>query len=350
MCGSSLDGVDLALCRFERSVAGDWSYKIIRAATHPYPEEWREKLKAIHLQSALYLAEQHAQFGRFLGEVISAFLGRERPDVVSVHGHTVFHRPGQGFTWQLGSGEAMAAVLDVPVVADIRQRDVSLGGQGAPLVPLGERYLFPGLELFLNLGGIVNLSAPDVAFDICIGNQALNELAMEVGKPFDDNGRLAAKGAVLNDLLDALNALSWNHLPAPKSLDQGFFEDAVCPVLQKSSGKIEDRLATYVEYVAIQVERSVRRYVEGNQRMLVTGGGARNYYLLERIGKHLEKVGVSVVDSDSSEIIDFKEAMVFAFLGLQTLLGNVNCDHKLTGAIHSSVGGSLHLPSHRRMD
>ncbi len=348
MSGSSLDGVDLALCRFGREQGAGWQFEIQEAETVGLGAEWLNRLQRIREWSAPELLEHHFAFGHFLGRAIRRFLSRRGKAVnwAGIHGPTLFHRPRQGFTFQLGAGEVIACHTDFPVVTDFRHQDVALGGQGAPLVPLCERLLFPGIPFLVNLGGIVNLTTAAAGFDVCVGNQALNELARaaDSGLDCDREGRLARRGSVAPQLLEQLNALPWYRKSPPKALDREWYERELRPLLFEGRNSIEDCLATYVEHIADCVARSLRSKEELGASVMISGGGNRNRYLVERIEQRLAEQGIVLMNSRESDLDLYKEALIFAFLGLLNLLGTVNVDGQRTGSGIEHVGGSLHFP------
>ena len=351
MSGSSLDGVDLSLCRYSWSLNGGWTFEFLASETHSYQPEWIERLRALPSASAVSLARAHSEYGVYIGRLIQSFQAKSRVsvDFVAMHGHTVFHRADLGYTFQLGEGEVVAAYCDCPLINNLRSKDVALGGQGAPLVPIGERYLFPDINLFLNLGGIVNITTPTAAFDVCIGNQALNDLAESVDPSlaYDPEGLLASRGAVDETLLNQLNSLAWFQNPPPKSLDRKWYVEAILPLLKRSETWGENKLATFVEHISIQIETAVSKNSRNSCQILVTGGGWYNRCLLDRIRDRLFSLQVTLVEPEPAELTLFKESLVFGFLGLLNLLGERNVDENLTGASRSSIGGSLHSPPHR---
>lgn len=336
MSGSSLDGLDLALCRFDRGPSG-WGFTIEEARTVPYPEAFRRRLLEAMHASALELARLHRDLGDTIGKAATEVLRGRRPDVIASHGHTVFHDPDHGLTTQIGCGARIAAATGITTVCDFRTTDVALGGQGAPLVPLGERLLFPGHRSFLNIGGICNvaLHTPDqvIGYDVCIGNQALNLLAEEAGQAYDRDGAFARSGEVDTRLLEQLDALPFHRQPPPRSLGREWFEEAVRPLITTAAIPVNDRLRTVVEHMASQV-RGALAGAEGPT--LVTGGGAHNGFLLERIGAFVP------VEVPQAHIIDFKEAVVFALLGVLRSCGEPTTLASVTGARADSVGGAVY--------
>jgi len=338
MSGSSLDGLDLALCALEEK-RGRWSHAIAKARTVPYPDPLRDRLLKVMHGSALELAQLDADLGSFIGKACKRFLRGEQADLIASHGHTIFHQPEQGFSTQIGSGARIAAITGVATVCDFRAMDVALGGQGAPLVPLGEKLLFPDYKAFINIGGICNVSlhGPQriIGYDVCIGNQALNHLAAEAGLPFDRNGELARACHFDIELLSDLNHLSFHGQRPPKSLGREWFLEEVLPLIDDRSEPVGKRLRTVVEHIAYQLSRALRK-AEGP--VLVTGGGARNRFLVERIAARTARL---IVLPDE-RTIDFKEALVFALLGVLRIRGEANALASVTGAKRDSVGGAVH--------
>ena len=363
MSGTSLDGVDLALVNF-RPPGPDcpvWQWQIEAAETVPLPPDWVQWLGAVtgaQTPGAQLLVRQDAAFGRYLGSIVQTFLkkvGGEPPLFIASHGHTLFHQPGAGgFTYQLGHGGALAAAAGLPVVSDFRATDVALGGQGAPLVPLGDRLLFPDYAGCLNLGGIANLSAERAAdggrfaFDACACNQLLNALAAEAGLPYDDDGRLARAGQPIGALRAALDAPAFFAAPAPKSLGREWVEAHSLAVLADfHAAPLTDRLRTVVEHVVGQLATAIRMALAAappgaGRRVLATGGGALNGFLIEELRRELGDAAEIVVPA--REIVEFKEALIFALLGVLRWRGEVNTLASATGARRDSSGGAIYAP------
>lgn len=340
MSGSSLDGLDLALCEFRLS-RGRWAYRIERARTVRFPEKLQARLATAMEASAFEHVQLDAELGAFIGQACRRFLKGDRVDVIGSHGHTIFHQPSLGFSTQIGSGARIAAEAGAPVVCDFRSADVANGGQGAPLVPLAERLIFPEHRAFLNIGGICNVSIHSVkkvlGFDACIGNQALNQLANEAGAEFDRDGRMARRGTIHNGLLDRLSRLPFHAAKPPKSLGREWFVKEVLPLINERGITLEDRLRTVTEHIAIQVASALP---SGAPTVLITGGGARNRFLLERIAAHAKPL----VEVPTPIVIDFKESLAFALLAVLRLRGEPTALASVTGAKRDSCGGALHLP------
>lgn len=341
MSGTSLDGLDLALCRF-RFQKTKWSFSVIRHQTVPYPAAWKKRLAEAHLLSGCDLIQADAAYARYLASAINRFLKKSpvRPEVIGSHGHTVFHQPGNGFTFQLGSGAVIAALTGIDAVSDFRMTDVALGGQGAPLVPVGDALLFGEYDVCLNLGGIANLSFRKnkirLAYDICPANMVLNKLAFLKGMPFDKNGLLASKGKVNAALLKKLNRLPYYRTPFPKSLGREWFEGVFYPVVHNEKIHVEDKLATCTEHAAIQIAEAIEQLNKKPCRVLTTGGGAKNSFLISRIIHH---TSAQIILPDES-LIDMKEAIVFAFLAVLRIHNQSNCLQSVTGAGRDSISGA----------
>lgn len=337
MSGTSLDGIDLALCRFTR-IAGEWKYEIIDAKTIDYPLEWTKKLKNASNLKAIDFLLLHNEYGRFIGELINEFLeGKILPDLICSHGHTIFHQPENRFTFQLGNGAFIASGTGITTVSDFRNLDVALGGQGAPLVPIGDKLLFGEYDYCINLGGFANISFEQnnqrIAFDICPVNIILNYLAGQRGLPFDYNGELGNSGNVNNALLKSLNALEYYQQLSPKSLGREWIEQKVIPLLQGSDLTIGDQAATFYEHISLQISK----ILGSKGKILFTGGGTKNTFLLKRIRS---KVTCQIVIPEE-KLINFKEALIFAFLGVLASDNKINCLSSVTGAKADSVTGTV---------
>ncbi|ANH82244.1 anhydro-N-acetylmuramic acid kinase [Niabella ginsenosidivorans] len=348
MSGSSLDGLDIAFVEFHEN-GGKWEFEIQHTECVPYTAEWRARLEKAVLLSGLEYQLLHADYGHYIGQQINAFIDRYqlhyKVAVIGSHGHTTFHMPEKKMTAQVGDGAAIAAETGLPVVSDLRGMDVALGGQGAPIVPVGEKLLLNRHRYFLNIGGIANLSINGnvyTAFDVCAANRVLNMLAAEVGKEFDADGALAQSGTVNEALLRELNGLEYYTLPAPKSLANDFGTDTVFPIIKRQGGSIEDQLRTYVEHIVQQVSKALDTdpaYHREAHSMLVTGGGALNTFLMERMSAVLH-VNVTVPDIN---LIQYKEAMIMALIAVLRWREETNVYSSVTGAGRDSAGGALWL-------
>ncbi|MCB8964154.1 MAG: anhydro-N-acetylmuramic acid kinase [Bacteroidales bacterium] len=343
MSGTSLDGLDICLCKFTRKEPLGWDYSILKAETQAYPLELKKQLE----QSPGYTGEQLTQFdyhyGHWIGNAVNQFLENTEglPSFVASHGHTIFHNPKQGYTLQIGKGAAIAAKTGIPCVSDFRSSDVSRGGQGAPLVPIGDKLLFSEYDICLNLGGIANLSFNDnhqqrIAYDICPCNMILNYLAQLQGAEYDKDGQLGAKGSININLLNALNELDYYKTTHPKSLGREWFESNILELINNTECSIADKLRTAYEHIAHQIT-TVTNSTEG-KNLLITGGGAKNKFLASRI---TEKSKKEVIIPDTLTI-DFKEALIFAFLGVLHFEQSNGALTSVTGAYNDSICGCLY--------
>lgn len=349
MSGSSLDGLDIAFVELEESF-GKWTFTILEAECIPYPLEWEQKLRNTTLLTARDYLLLDADYGHYIGKAVSSFIDRHqlgyKVALIASHGHTTFHLPPR-MTAQIGSGAAISAETGVPVVSDLRAVDVALGGQGAPMVPIGEQLLWPDIPMFLNIGGIANLSvntaAGYLAYDVCSANRMLNRLAMQNGKAYDEGGRMAAAGKINEKILAGLNDLPYYTKPYPKSLDNAFGDDVVYPLLiSDGHSSTEDMLATYTEHIAIQIASEVEKHLAdiSATSIMVTGGGALNDFLLSRLEEHLSPVRVQVERPDQM-IVQYKEALVMALLGVLRWREETTALSSVTGATRDSIGGAL---------
>ena len=342
MSGSSLDGIDLVDVDFWND--RKWHFEIVASDNHDYDETWKKSLSDAFYFDKNQLKYIDYQYGKFLGQVTRQFIEKYnlQPEIVASHGHTIFHRPQEHYTLQIGDGQALADTCGVMVINDFRTEDVLKGGQGAPLVPIGDKLLFADYPICLNIGGIANVSfdvdGQRIAYDICIANQALNYLANRILMPYDKNGMVARSGYIDNQLLTILNSHSFYTENYPKSLGREFFEESIKPLLKRRND-IADMMATFVEHVAIQISKSIENQPIG--KLLVTGGGAKNKYLVERIQANT-KHDVFV---PSDDIIDYKEALVFAFLGLLRNNNEINVLRSVTGAESDSCSGRIWHPT-----
>lgn len=338
MSGSSLDGVDLALVNFN-SENGKYGFNILKATTLPYSAEWEKLLSEAFHQKSEDLTNLDKEYGEYLGEQVLQFMQEDNvtPDFIASHGHTIFHKPEQHYTLQIGNGQALAKACGVTVINDFRTEDVLKGGQGAPLVPIGDKLLFSDYEACLNIGGIANVSYDEngqrIAYDICIANQALNYLANQESLKYDKDGLLARSGKIDGALLDKLNSHPFFTQKAPKSLGREFFETEQKNLLKNL--RTNDLLTTFTEHIAMQIGQSLSHLPKG--KLLITGGGALNKYLVERIQYHTKHQ----VIIPEKQIIEYKEALIFAFLGLLKLEGKTNVLSSVTGAESDSCSGRI---------
>ena len=356
MSGSSLDGLDIAFVELLES-AGKWSFKIIHANCDKYTDELIIELRDAHQLNALDYQLLHASFGHYIGSRVNDFIETNNLDhqvhLVVSHGHTTFHLPEKLMTAQLGDGAAIAAETKLPVVTDLRALDVALGGQGAPIVPIGESLLFNEFNYFLNLGGIANISIADndlaaekkvIAFDVCPANRILNMLAAKKNLLYDKDGEIAASGNLNQELFQKLNDLDYYKKLYPKSLANSFGTNVIYPLINSFSISVEDAMCTYVEHIIFQIKNALLScsIPNNNSRLLVTGGGALNYFLIERLKEILASSGISVVVPEA-DIVNYKEALIIALIGTLRWREEYTVLNSVTGASRNSIGGALWL-------
>ena len=350
MSGSSLDGLDIAFVEIHAK-SGQWDFDIVQAETIPYSKKWVEKLKhSVFLNARDYLL-LHAEYGHFIGQQVSAFIERHsltyKVALISSHGHTSFHLP-PNMTAQLGDGSAIAAETGLPVITDLRAIDVALGGQGAPIVPMGEKILWNDYQFFLNLGGIanisVNLPSNYVAYDVCPANRILNLIAAKQGLAYDDGGAIAESGTIDRKVLSTINNLHYYGEGYPKSLANDFGTDTVFPILEEAQLTNENALSTYTEHIAVQVASEVEKHLPAlalpKTKILVTGGGAFNHFLVERLRYYLEPMRVEVEIPEAS-LINYKEALIMALLGVLRWRDEPTSMSSVTGASRDGIGGAI---------
>lgn len=339
MSGTSLDGLDLCCVTFKYD-DGKWEYQIVKAEDEPYPDDIKNKLANAQNMSAEEYALFHSDYGIYLGQRVKAFIDRNglEPDLIASHGHTIFHQPAIRFTAQIGSGAGIAAETEVDCVCDFRTTDVALFGQGAPLVPIGDRTLFADYDYCLNMGGFSNISfnEGDVrsAYDISPVNYVMNHYTRTIGLDYDKDGEMARSGKVCEELLDRLNNLEFYSMKGPKSLGREWVENEVIPLIDSYDLSIEDKLCTFCEHVAVQIGSHIK-----GGKVLLTGGGALNKYLVERMSARAPQCEYVVPDKLT---INFKEALIFAFLGMLYICDMPNCLSSVTGAKFNCVGGALY--------
>ena len=344
MSGSSLDGVDIAYVNFSHDNK-KWFFQIVEAGNVPYSEYWKEQLSSAFNKDKEELKELDIEYGKYLGTITKKFIKKYEmePKLIASHGHTIFHRPEEGFTLQIGNGQQIANVTGIMTINDFRTEDVEKGGQGAPLVPIGDRHLFAEYPICLNIGGIANVSYElnnqRIAYDICMANQLLNYLAGKLGYDYDNNGNFAKQGNINQELLNVLNDNNYYRQEAPKSLGREFFENVQHKIVDESDLSVADLLATATEHIAIQIADATRHL--DATKMLVTGGGAKNRFLIDRISA-LSKHEIIIPDT---LIVDYKEALIFAFLASLKMEGKINVLSSVTGASSDSSSGKIWMPN-----
>ncbi|QAA81759.1 anhydro-N-acetylmuramic acid kinase [Aequorivita sp. H23M31] len=348
MSGTSLDGIDLAEMEFRvienpEDVENSWSFKILKAETIPYSSFWKKELQDPIEYSREQLERLDFKYTEKLSEDILGFIQRnniQEIDAICSHGHTILHRPEKGFTLQIGNLPKLAKMVGQTVVCDFRVQDVELGGQGAPLVPIGDRLLFSEYDYCLNLGGFANVSSEingnRIAYDICPVNIVLNRYAEKMGFDFDEGGNMAREGKINSVLLQKLNSLPFYSEKPPKSLGLEWVNENIFPLLELIDIFPEDVLRTFTEHIAIQLANQF----SSNASILITGGGAHNTFLIERL-KDFSSIEICI---PSQEIVEYKEALIFGLLGVLKLRGEVNCLSSVTGAKNDHSSGQVFTP------
>lgn len=355
MSGSSLDGLDLALGKFVFRGEALQSWRALACGSRSFSVEWSSRLRGLPQGSALDLASAHAAFGRYLGEHALDFLRPVKApvDAIASHGHTIFHFPKAGITTQIGDGAAIAAVTGLPAIDNFRMQDVIHGGQGAPIAPVADQYLFPDFTFLLNLGGIANISAKTergyVAFDCTGANQVLNALAGEAGLAYDEGGKLARSGCLIPELLEKALALPYHAANYPKSLGNDWVQEQLLPLYLNSEAPVADRLHTACWQIARSIRNSLAD-IEARETiappphtLLITGGGAFNHFLTNCIRSECGKSRSLAVKIPEAPIIEYKEALLMALMGALRLKGWGNTLPSATGSSAATCGGGLHL-------
>lgn len=341
MSGTSLDGLDVALVDIAE-INKNIQYQLIVAETIPYSKEWKERLSTLDKASAYEYAFANVQLGHYFGKCVNSFISKHnfKADIIASHGHTVFHQPDLLLTTQIADGDAIAAETHLPVVSNFRTLDVALGGQGAPLVPIGDRLLFGQYDACLNLGGIANISFEEngkrIAYDICPCNMALNLLAQKINLEYDRDGMNAKKGSINDVLFNQLNSLDYYKQNGPKSLGKEWFLEYFQPMIVGSLST-EDYLRTSVEHIATQIATVITK--NNIKSILITGGGALNKFLIGRLEQMVQSYCKIVIPD--SQLISYKEAIVFALLGYLRLTKQTNTLASVTGAKVDSIGGTI---------
>lgn len=342
MSGTSLDGVDLAHIHFTLH-DGIWDFKILEAETVAYDTEWFNRLKNAVQFSQSALIQLNKEYTNLSAEIINNFISKykiKNLDAVCSHGHTILHQPQNGFTLQIGNLPKIAKLVNQKVVCDFRVQDVQLGGQGAPLVPIGDQILFADYDYCLNLGGFSNVSFSEnntrIAFDISPVNTVLNFYANQMDLDYDDKGSIAKSGKLNQPLLDELNALSYYSKSYPKSLGFEFVKETVLPLIEKHTISREDKMHTFTIHVAFQIAEALSKK---NAKLLITGGGAYNDFLIEAIQTHLPEMELIIPDK---KILEYKEALIFALLGVLKLRGEINVLSSVTGAKKDHSSGEIY--------
>ncbi|MEM7105084.1 MAG: anhydro-N-acetylmuramic acid kinase [Bacteroidota bacterium] len=352
MSGSSLDGLDIAFAKFD-FYKKDISWELLKAETLSFSSSWKSILQELPGYDSKALLRVNSDFGHYSAELVNTFLEKHNvsPDFIAAHGHTVFHFPEDGFTTQIGDGAALAVGTGLPVICDFRTHDIALGGQGAPLAPVADSILFPGFDFYLNLGGIANITFIDkgevTAFDICPANQVLNHLSEEVGLEFDARGGIAREGKNIPALRKKIDGIPYFSKPYPKTLDNNWIREQVFPIFDTQKGKTKDKLNTACWHIAEEISKAITELMkeknsEALRKVLITGGGAFNDYLIECIKSSCQQMRSTEIILPSPDIIAFKEALLMALLGALRIENRPNSISSATGAQFDSIGGAIY--------
>jgi anhydro-N-acetylmuramic acid kinase len=349
MSGSSLDGLDIAYCTITE-VGGQWTYSIDFAECVPFDAPLQACLKNITATDVITFVKTHTAVGKWMGNQINNFIDKHqlhhKVHLIGSHGHTAFHFPAQQTSVQIGCGAAIASNTGINVVSDLRAMDVSLGGNGAPIVPIAEKLLFADYQLFLNIGGISNISFGNkdtyIAFDICAANRVLNELALQINKPYDHDGLEAASGQILQDVLLQLNELDYYKLSYPKSLANEMGTEIILPILNNTTASIQDKLRTMTEHIAMQIAVQIQllNSAKSPLKLLVTGGGAFNKFLIKILQEKIADCNVQI-ELPEKNVIEYKEALAMALIAVLRWREETNVMATVTGSSRDSIGGAL---------
>ncbi|WP_034041574.1 anhydro-N-acetylmuramic acid kinase [Wocania ichthyoenteri] len=343
MSGTSLDGIDLVYATFNYNDV--WHFEINHAETVAYNDEWHRILKDLVLYTSDRLLQIDKDYTVYLANVVNSFIQKnniKNVDAICSHGHTALHQPDEKLTYQIGNLPNIAKLLNNKVVCDFRVQDVDFGGQGAPLVPIGDKLLFSEYDYCINLGGFANVSYESenkrIAFDICPVNIVLNYYVKQLGFDYDDEGKIASTGTINNKLLEQLNALDFYKEIPPKSLGLEWVNIHIFSLISSYNLEIKDVLRTFVEHAAIQIANIIGS--ENQKSVFITGGGVYNKFLIERVKQHSK----NKIIIHSKTIIEFKEALIFGFLGVLKLRDEINCLQSVTGANKDHSSGEIYLP------
>ncbi|WMX15431.1 MULTISPECIES: anhydro-N-acetylmuramic acid kinase [unclassified Aureispira] len=355
MSGSSLDGLDIAYCsiNWENQQVKEW--ELLASETLDFSDMWKSRLRNLPSQDGLIFAKTHTYFGHYMAELVQTFIQKHHLsniDFIASHGHTIFHNPNQRISIQIGDGAALAAKTGITTICDFRTQDVALDGEGAPLAPLADQYLFKGYDFYLNIGGIANLSANInnkwVAMDCCPANQVLNALAQELGAEYDDKGIWSSQGIVAQGLLEQVANFDYYTQSYPKSLGNAWIRQQVLPLYLAASFSWQDKLATACEHIAIEIATCIEQVLQKeafskqNYKVLVTGGGAFNEFLMERINAYCNRHAEVELFLPDASIISFKEAILMALLGVMRIEKTSNSLKSITGARRNTINGAIY--------
>lgn len=355
MSGSSLDGLDIAYCSIDWEENQVKKWVLLESATLDFSDMWKSRLRNLPSQNGLIFAKTHTYFGHYMAELVEQFIKQnnlKEIDFIASHGHTIFHNPDQRISIQIGDGAALAAKTGITTICDFRTQDIALDGEGAPLAPLADQYLFKGYDFYLNIGGIANLSANInnrwVAMDCCPANQVLNALAQELGAEYDDNGNWASQGTIDQTLLEQAANFDFYTQAYPKSLGNEWIRQHILPLYLAASSSWQDKLATACEHIAIEIANCIQQILQKESptketyKVLVTGGGAFNQYLMETINAYCNQHHNIELFLPDASIINFKEALLMALLGVMRMEKKPNSLKTITGAKKNTINGAVY--------
>lgn len=355
MSGSSLDGLDIAYAKFDVE-QDDISFRLIQAETIEFTAQWQRRLQNLPKVDALSFAKTHTYFGHLMGDMVNHFIQKHGLDVdfIASHGHTVFHNPEGRMTIQIGDGAALAAITGLPVINNFRTHDIAINGEGTPLAPIADKYLFKGYDFYLNIGGIANISCPIgegfVAFDVGAANQIFNPLAHLLHLPYDDKGEVAKSGKVNPALLKAINSIDYFHKDYPKSLDNSWVQQNVLLPYLTAQDTIANRLRTAVEQLAQQTAFAIQHIINKEKlpqkaegfEVFVTGGGAFNSFLIDRTEEVCNEMNIPAkLIVAPPKIVEYKEALLIGLMGVLRVQNKVNVMRSVTGAKVDTIGGAI---------
>lgn len=354
MSGSSLDGLDIAYAHFNLH-DDEISFELKKAETIEFSEQWQRRLRNLPKADALSFAKTHTYFGHLMGSMVNDFIEKYQIEVdcIASHGHTIFHYPDKRMTIQVGDGAALAAITGLPVINNFRTHDIAINGEGTPLAPIADKYLFHGYDFYLNIGGIANISCDVngrfVAFDIGAANQIFNPLAHLLNLPYDNNGDVAKNGRINTLLLESINVMDYFQEDYPKSLDNSWLQQNILPQYLITEDTVENRLRTAVEQLAQQTALSIQQIIKKEKlsvknepfRIFATGGGAFNHFLIERMEKVCNQYFPTKIVVAKPEIVEYKEALLIALMGVLRVQNKVNVMSSVTGAKIDTIGGAI---------
>jgi anhydro-N-acetylmuramic acid kinase len=349
MSGSSLDGLDLAICSFtDQSI-----FTIHNSTTIELPLDLRTKLKNFSTLNAFQIADLDAYFALFSAHSIRDFTNNWIGGISLVvsHGHTLYHNPANAVSWQIGNGGIIAAVTGIDTLCDLRVQDVALGGQGAPLAALVDLNLFKDYTGLLNLGGIANITINQsntvYSWDISPCNQVFNHLAQKEGKEFDKGGSIARSGKILMELIHKWQENTYFSQMPPKSMDNTWVKENYIKEIDKIDQPVKILMASFAEFVAIQLSKDLKSLDLNPGKILVTGGGAFNAHFISRLKVHLSPLNW-VVEVAEESLINYKEAMLMAYMGHRYINKKTNTISTATGAEKDLISGALYLGNGKR--